>query len=560
MENTKNYLKRKERDELSLENIFRQIKLSWPHINNIKIYKAMKTILELGLQQSIFGEHHYQGLKSVAKLLIDQSNISEVNELLEFAIDKDETDAVKVVLKHGIEINAKLPKSQMTPIQLSSAKGLSQITKFLIKNGAYVDTQDINRLTLLQQAIINKDIELIELLINHGANVHTKGRNERPLILALENGLLEVAELLIKNDANINTQSSWNATPLQICSEKGYLKIAKILIEKGAILNSADVVGVTPLQEAVQHTNREIFHLLMKKKVNPNPETTDGFTPLHSAAGKGEIEVARILLKAGAMTEKRNEYGMFPIHLAVFSKKAEMVELLIKFKANINQIVVPFSSNSSSTFLHDTPLNWAVREGLEEIVKVLIDNGADLEIPDNQKLTPLLKAIMWKKNRICKLLISSGANVHATYGNPGQHATPLHLSVYKENEEISKTLILNGASVNAKLIYTCDSSTPLYYAITKRNVEICRMLICAGADVNVKDSQGLSLIHFAVHFGRNASKHLEVLNTRQIIQLLIKSGACSNQQNNYGQSPEEITLSQNKLEMVKFINWCKSQV
>ena len=216
-------------------------------------------------------------------------------------------------------------------------------------------------------------------------------------------------------------------------STLGSWKLNCAAIEKGAILDSADVVGVTPLQEAVQHTNREIFHLLMKEKVNPNPETTDGFTPLHSAAGKGEIEVARILLEAGAMTEKRNTYGMFPIHLAVFSKKAEMVKLLIKFRANINQIVVPFASNSSSPFLHHTPLLLAVSEGLEDIVKVLINNGADLEIPDDKKVTPLLKAIMWKKNRISKLLISNGANVHATYGNPGQHFTPLHLSVYKEN-------------------------------------------------------------------------------------------------------------------------------
>ena len=82
----------------------------------------------------------------------------------------------------------------------------------------------------------------------------------------------------------------------------------------------------------------------------------------------------------------------------------------------------------------------------------------------------------------------------------------------------------------------------------------------AGADVNAKDSPGLTLIHFAIHFGRNASKHSEVLKTRQIIQLLIQNGACSNKQNIYGQSPDEITLSQKKIEMVKFINWCKSQV
>ena len=524
-----------------------------------KVNETLKKILQLDLQEFISQEYDFKGLKSIAEVLIDQSNIFEISDLLELAIDKDGTEAVEIILNHGIDIDAKLPESQMTPIQLSLTKGLSQITRLLIKNGASVDTKDINGQTLLQQAIIRIDIELIELLINHGANVHTKGKNERPLILALENGLPEVAELLIKNGANINTQSIYGKTPLHICLEKGYIELAKSLITKRANYNldSIDNDWITPLHLAVDNGFQEIVKLLIERKVNSSPETRDRITPLHYASLKGLSDIVKMLLKAGAKTEIQNCHGMFPIHLAILSENMDVVKLLIEHGAKINHIVVPIPS-ASTDYLHQTPLNIAAMKGLEDIVNILIKNGADLEIPDDKKHTPLLKAILWRKTGVLKLLISNGANVNVTYGEPGQYISPLHISVHNEFVEISKILLLNGANVNAKLTKDIGYTTPLYYAMKKSNVEICMMLICDGADVNAKDSDGLTLLHIAVNIARKASKHPDVLKTLKIIQLLIRSGACLNRQNIDGQSPEEIALAKKKIEMVKFINWSKS--
>ena len=78
MENTQKSAKRKLRDEIPLEEIFRLIKETWPQLKNVKIHKALKTILELGLNQSPSKERNLSGLRSVAKLLIDNENVLDL--------------------------------------------------------------------------------------------------------------------------------------------------------------------------------------------------------------------------------------------------------------------------------------------------------------------------------------------------------------------------------------------------------------------------------------------------------------------------------------------------
>ena len=162
-------MKRKERDEISVEDIFRQIKETWPQLKNIKIHKALKKILKFDLLQSA-SKDDLEGLKIIAKLLIEHENISEANEILELAIENDEMEAALLVLNHGgVDGGSKLPKTRMTPFELSLIKGYS----LLSQNSSHMNTTYSNGLTLLQNAILNKSIELVEILISYGASVHT---------------------------------------------------------------------------------------------------------------------------------------------------------------------------------------------------------------------------------------------------------------------------------------------------------------------------------------------------------------------------------------------------
>ena len=91
-------MKRKERHEISIENVFQQIKTKWPFLKNFKFQKVLKRILGLGLQQSISQSTANQGLMKIVKLLIDHEDIFEITEILEVATENNETEAVELVL------------------------------------------------------------------------------------------------------------------------------------------------------------------------------------------------------------------------------------------------------------------------------------------------------------------------------------------------------------------------------------------------------------------------------------------------------------------------------
>ena len=117
-----------------------------------------------------------------------------------------------------------------------------------------------------------------------------------------------------------------------------------------------------------------------------------------------------------------------------------------------------------------TALHFAVEEGEEEVVKILIKHGADLEILDSNGHTPLHKAVVEQAGQECvKLLIKNGANINTT--EPITGYTPLHSVLH----------ILGGMG------FGDDESG--YFGSYEYNFDTVNLLINLGADLS------LSLIH-----------------------------------------------------------------
>ena len=157
----------------------------------------------------------------------------------------------------------------------------------------------------------------------------------------------------------------------------------------------------------------------------------------------------------------------------------------------------------------NTPLHLAVNQKQYETVSYLLNEGADVNCGNTNKLTPLHFSSYLGSPEITGLLIEKGADVSLA---DFQLQTPLHYAAANGFKEVAEILLKNGAPVEAKNSY---GRTPLLLCARERGTpEIARLLIEAGADVNVKDKFESTPLELAAWRGY-----------KDIIGVLIEKGA-----------------------------------
>ena len=141
----------------------------------------------------------------------------------------------------------------------------------------------------------------------------------------------------------------------------------------------------------------------------------------------------------------------------------------------------------------DTLLHEAVANSSDEIVKLLLSWGADVNAKGTGGLTPFHWAAQRGDGEIIGLLRASGADANARGDGGG---TPLyHLALYGSHPDAVKRLVAAGADVNAR---EDRGRTALYWAVWMQKVDMATALLQNGADVNVKDDKGLTPLDLAV--------------------------------------------------------------
>ncbi len=164
-----------------------------------------------------------------------------------------------------------------------------------------------------------------------------------------------------------------------------------------------------------------------------------------------------------------------------------------------------------------TPLHYCVSIDYrnDEIAKLLIQKGANVNARDEFGSTALLSAVYFDNNKeIIELLLNKGADVNAVnkWGN-----TPLTYASAYSNKEVIEFLIRKGADINTK---NEKWETSLIIASEKNSYEVIRLLIEKGADLNVEDKNGNTPLI-------NACKNGKV----EIVEMLINAGADINAKN-----------------------------
>ena len=189
------------------------------------------------------------------------------------------------------------------------------------------------------------------------------------------------------------------------------------------------------------------------------------------------------------------------LHHAAANGEIERVKLLISEGADVN-----VKNNDGQT-----PLHYAARRGHKEIVEVLLAHGADVNIGANYNQTAAEFAMRSNHREIVQLLVSKGADI-----------SPLHFALYMKDEAKARRLIESGADVNRRTPY---GTTPLDRAVGAGFKDIVELLIAKGANVNAKDNWDWTPLHSAVY------------GHKDIVELLIAKGANVKARDGGGRTP-----------------------
>jgi ankyrin repeat protein len=183
-------------------------------------------------------------------------------------------------------------------------------------------------------------------------------------------------------------------------------KFFKILVVLGIsyaaiyIAFSNSQAGGLVLQLAAKKNSEALINLCVLLGADVNEKNTEGLTALHVAGYLGSEHSINALIAKGADINERDNENRTALHLAAYEGKFKAVESLLRHGAH-KEIV---EKTNGMTALH-----LAVVKGAEDVVRIFIENNANINAQSKDGVTPLLIARHEKKTAIANLLEENGA-------------------------------------------------------------------------------------------------------------------------------------------------------
>lgn len=205
---------------------------------------------------------------------------------------------------------------------------------------------------------------------------------------------------------------------------------------------------------------------------------------LHYAAKYGNVDVMRLLLAKDTYVDQQNDNQLTPLHLAVIAGKRNMAKLLIDQGARLD-----------IESCHGTVPSMVAKLNLnEDWIPFLIDNGWDVNELDNKGNSMLHNIIDCAPDKILIKLLSKKAdpNLQNSVG-----VTPFHLAMSNNRRDIVELMRKYGGHLNP---VGTDGMTSLHRLSRFGKIEQMRLLLNYGVPVDVWSDQGMTALHVAIAY------------------------------------------------------------
>ncbi|KAF5892576.1 ankyrin repeat and SOCS box protein 2-like, partial [Clarias magur] len=345
-----------------------------------------------------------------------------------------------------------------------------------------INRRTLKNQTPLLLAVSRRHSACVYYLLEKGADPNLANHQwETPLYKACEKGTEEAVGLLIRYGALTNKASIQGATPLHEAVASKNVEMCKLLLQAKAILMAKNIYGIDPTFTAAQCGAAEVLRFLLMKGADVNTQANDGASALFEASKNGHSEVVEILLANHAQVNKSNKAGLFPIHVAAKNGHYRVVSLLIprtdrtkikhcgisplhlaaeRNRDEVLEILIDAGFDVNSTLSEDwskmyedhrkTALYCAVSNSNVDAAAMLLEAGAD---PNLDTFNPLLVAVRKGCIEMVKLLVNHGANINSILPT---HPTEFPAALIFSMNNLPMIKYLMDYGCDAQSCFKCD--------------------------------------------------------------------------------------------------------
>ncbi|CEJ90318.1 hypothetical protein VHEMI06109 [[Torrubiella] hemipterigena] len=390
--------------------------------------------------------------------------------LLECAVLAGELEIVKQLVASGASIESNPNKENA--FHLSVRDRHCDISDFFLLKGMDPSLRGPNDITTLNIAAGLGDVDMVKTLLAAGVPVFffyviLFFEIYTPLFDAAEGGHVQIMRILLvllAHGASISATRLWGLTALHIAARNGYTEAVRILLDHGSDISAVAHRQHTALEHAVTGRHFDMLELLIGRGASES--AGDVAHALRISVSLTFVQAAEFLIKNGANVNEMR-YGCGVLHLAAEAGNLVMIELLLRHGANISARV-PYGK---------TPLLYAIDANQPAAVEALLAAGADIEEPhrDDYGCRPLGFAACRGHDEIVRILLDHGADMEArnsvdatavvSLATEG-HVSTMQLLLERGADASSRTSL----GYNALEAATCDDDLEMVRLLLQDNI------------------------------------------------------------------------------------------
>ena len=437
---------------------------------------------------------------AVAALLAQRVDVDAAQDdgttALHWAAYLNDAETSAALIRAGARADAP-NRYRVTPLALASQNGNAAIIEQLVAAG--VDPNDPRQAvnageTPLMHAARSGQVEAVRALARAGADRDAQeGWNgQSALMWAAAEGHVPVVEALIAAGADIRARSNTGATPLLFAARKGSPGAVRALLAAGADVNGRRPDGATPLLVAVVNGHEDLVDLLLEAGADPNAE--GGSTRLTVPGMRAQpmpLEIRKLGYSEGESEGivRGNIFGrplQAAVHVANWHISDQFISVNIDRLRVLRALLAHGADVNGRNSMEEprwsgaryrrhmtgaTAFMLAAKSADVEVLRLLLEHGADPTIDTEDNITPLMAAagISWASNQdraseaqvleAVRLLVEElGLDVNAV-SDVGE--TAMHAAAYRGANSVVQYLFDRGAELD---VVALDGRTPLRVA------------------------------------------------------------------------------------------------